>query len=321
MNLPAVPGGRVYLRLSLTDRCNLRCRYCRPPKSVHAMEQTGSADESELIELVRLIHEEVGLHKLRFSGGEPLMYSGTTALVGRLRKQLPEVTFGMTTNGTLLARSAVSLRASGLDSVNVSLDTLDPHRFRSLTVGGDLSATLEGICAATLARFSSVKLNTVLVRRTNGDHLPELVQLAAGLGCEIRFIELMPFGHGTELYRTDYLGADEAIDLLKRAFDYVSGAPATSTANRHRFLVDGHVATVGFITPVSRPFCSRCDRLRLSRTGRLYPCLRQSSSIDLINPLRAGDETEIRERIRDSLCGKKSPGQHWPERQMVTIGG
>lgn len=321
MNLPAAPGGRVYLRLSLTDRCNLRCRYCRPVEPAHSAKHTEFVNESELIELVRLIHEGVGLHKLRFSGGEPLMYRGTTALVGRLRKRLPEVTFGMTTNGTLLARSAVGLRHAGLDSVNVSLDSLDPHRFRSITVGGDLAATLQGISAAIRAGLLSVKINTVLVRGTNGDQLPGLVRFAASLGCEIRFIELMPFGHGAELYRTDYLGADEAIDLLSRAFDYVSGAPATSTANRHRFLVDGRIATVGFITPVSHPFCSRCDRLRLTREGRLYPCLRQSTSVDLITPLRAGDETEIRKRIRGSLCGKKSPGQHWPERQMVTIGG
>jgi cyclic pyranopterin phosphate synthase len=273
------------------------------------------------VDLVRLIHIEAGIHKLRLSGGEPLLYPHVADLTARLRLLLPKATLGITTNGTLLAHKAAALRAAGLDSVNVSLDSLDSDRFREVTAGGSLGSTLHGIQATAEAGFSAIKLNTVLIRRTNGDQLPDLVRYAARLACEIRFIELMPFGHGAALFRSDFLAAQEAFESLKRAFRYLSTAPSTSTAGRHRFLVDGRVVVVGLITPVSQPFCSRCDRLRLSRAGRLYACLRQSSWVDLLTPLRADDEWTVRQRIRDSLCGKQEPGRQWPVEHMVTIGG
>ncbi len=318
---PNEPRGHTYLRLSVTDRCNLRCRYCRPESGPHEPGSCNLADESELLDMVRLVHEETGIHKLRFSGGEPLLYGNLDGLVARFRRLLPETTFGITTNGTRLARTAAALRAAGLDTVNVSLDSLDPERFRNITGGGNLDGTLQGIHVATQAGFSSTKLNSVLIRRINGDQLPRLVRFAAQIHCEIRFIELMPFGQGAELFQSDYLAADEALASLKTTFEYLSDAPATGTATRHRFLVDGRVATVGLIRPVSEPFCSRCDRLRLTRTGRLYACLRQSSSVDLLSPLRAGDPETVRERIHSSMYGKTHPGRHWPERHMVTIGG
>ena len=181
-------------------------------------------------------------------------------------------------------------------------------------------ATAVGSFAAA-AGFSQLKINAVLIRRINGGTLPDFVLFAAQLGCEIRFIELMPYGQGAALFRSDYLAADEALDSLGRAFGHLAAAAPTGTAQRYRLVVDGRAATVGMITPVSRPFCVRCDRLRLGRNGRLHACLRRSDSVDLLGPLRAGDSWTVRQRITDALQSKQDPGTHWPERHMVTIGG
>ena len=321
MTSPGDKSGRTYLRLSITDRCDWRCRYCRPESGVSESKSSPVADDVELLELVRLVHEETGIYKLRLSGGEPLLYRGVVGLIEQLRSLLPHAKLALTTNGRLLAGAVGSLSEAGLDAVNVSLDSLDPDRFRDVTGGGDVEATLDGIRTAVAAGFSKVKLNTVLIRRTNGDQLADLVRFAAGLGCEIRFIELMPLGQGTALWQSDFLGADDALDSLKSAFEYVGAAPFTGTASRYRFLVGGRSVTVGMITPVSHPFCSRCDRLRLSRAGHLYACLRQPAGVELLPPLRAGAEQSVRQRIRDSVRGKQDPGEHWPERHMVTIGG
>ena len=317
--------GPAYLRLSVTDRCNLRCGYCRPASGSTEYEPQSetrqSADDAELLDLVRLMHEETGIHKLRLSGGEPLLYPRLADVTGQLRSLLPEATLAVTSNGTLLAKHAAPLRAAGLDSVNVSLDSIDPDRFHDVTGGGNLESTVRGIRTAVAAGFSGVKINAVLIRRVNGGQLPDLVRFAAETGCEIRFIELMPYGHGAELFRSDYLAADEALNSLQRAFRYLGSAQPTGTAARHRFLVYGRAVTVGMITPVSRPFCSRCDRLRLDRSGHLYVCLRRSHGVDLLAPLRAGDERTVRQCIRDALRGKRDPGVHWPARHMVAIGG
>ena len=318
---PGDKSGRTYLRLSITDRCDWRCRYCRPELGVSEAKRFAVADDAELLELVRLVHEETGIYKLRLSGGEPLLYPRVAELTERLRRVLPDARLVLTTNGRLLADVVGALSEAGVDGVNVSLDSLDPDRFRDVTGGGEVEATLDGIHAAAAAGFSSVRLNTVLIRRTNGDQLADLVRYAAGLGCEIRFIELMPLGPGVALWQSDFLAADEALDVLKQAFEYLGTAPSTGTASRYRFQVEDRVVTVGMITPVSQPFCSRCDRLRLNRAGHLYACLRQPVGVELLSSLRAGEEQAVRQRIRESVRGKQDPGEYWPDRQMVTIGG
>jgi len=313
--------GPAYLRLSITDQCNLRCSYCRPVSAAGQSSLPQLADDSELLDLVRLVSEETGIHKLRLSGGEPLLCPGLPKLIEQIRSMLPELTLGVTTNGTLLAEAASELRSAGLNSVNVSLDSLDPDRFYEVAGSRGLEATLQGIRVAVEAGFSSVKINAVLIRRVNGDQLHDLVRFAAETGCEIRFIELMPYGHGAELFESDYLAAEEALGFLKHKFQYLGPVEPTGTSSRHRFFVDGSVTVVGMITPVSEPFCSRCDRLRVNRVGRLYVCLRQPRGVDLLTPLRSGDEPIVRRRIREAISSKRDPGVHWPDRRMVTIGG
>jgi GTP 3',8-cyclase len=317
-----VPNRRaVYLRLSITGRCNLRCGYCRPASPGQDTQRSPSATDGELLKMVRIVHETVSVHKLRLTGGEPLLHPRLADLVAELRKQLPDTAICTTTNGTFLAKQAKELKAAGLDSLNVSLDTLNPRLFKELTGVGSLEATIAGIGAARAAGFKDLKLNAVLIRGINGHSLADLVRFASRADCEIRFIELMPYGHGAALFRTDYFVADEALSALKEEFPYIGPAAHTGTAARHQFFVDGRTITVGFITPVSHPFCAECDRLRLNRSGRLFACLRQQRYVDLLTPLRAGNLATVSQRIMASLCGKHDPGGYWPEHHMVSIGG
>lgn len=321
MNDPRAGPSPVYLRLSVTDRCNLRCRYCRPGRASRSESSPDPASDKELLALVRFLHRVASIYKVRLTGGEPLLHPELDRLVAAIRHALPDTILSATTNGTLLAQRAVILRRAGLDSLNVSLDSLDPRDFQQITGGGRLETTLAGIRAAREAGFSNIKLNAVLIRNVNGKALPELVRFAADQCCEIRFIELMPYGEGARLHDREYFSASEALAVLCEAFVDIGSASPTGTAVRHRFLVDRRPATVGFIRPVSQPFCAFCDRLRLDRGGCLFACLRNERGIDLLGPWRRGNREEVLQRIRARWEGKRPPADFWPARDIATIGG
>jgi cyclic pyranopterin phosphate synthase len=309
-----------YLRLSVTDRCNIRCRYCRPRRDAGHSALPAATDD-ELLELVRLIDAEFPLYKVRVTGGEPLLRNGLPRLVARLRAQLPKVELALSTNAILLARSAAELRRAGIESINISIDSLGPEGYRDLTRGGNLDAVLEGARAARAAGFGKVRLNAVLLRTVNGSHLDELVRLAAGHDCEIRFIELMPFGEGAAIYDAEYLSGDAALESLQRSLEYLGPAPDSATAARHRFSIDGRERTVGFITTVSHPFCDRCDRIRLDSHGRIYACLRTPRGADLLGPCRAGRTDVVRQRIRREVPNQTIARGVWPGHSLAHIGG
>ena len=180
---------------------------------------------------------------------------------------------------------------------------------------------MEAVQAARRAGFTRIKINSVLLRGFNGPHLADLVRFAAEMDCEIRFIELMPCGEGAGLYSENFLSADEALEMLKGSFSYLGQADDSATARRHRLVVAGRSQVVGFITPVSDPFCGRCDRVRLDCYGRLAPCLREETRIDLLDALRAGQPDTVRETIREALANKCAPRGTWPGCHMVAIGG
>jgi cyclic pyranopterin phosphate synthase len=310
----------LYLRLSVTDRCNIRCRYCRPERDA-ARSPRAAASDDELLELVRLIDAEYPMYKVRVTGGEPLLRTDLPQLVARLRAQMPRVELALSTNALLLARLAAELRRAGIDSINISIDSLEPEGYRDLTRGGDLNAVLEGIRAAREAGFGKIRLNAVLLRNVNGNHLAELVCLAARHDCELRFIELMPFGEGAAIYDAEFLSGDEALESLQRSFPYLGAAPDSATAARYRFSIDGRERIVGFITTVSHPFCDRCDRARLDSHGRIYACLRTPQGADLLGPYRAGQIDVVRQRIRREVPNKTIPQGMWPGHSLVLIGG
>jgi cyclic pyranopterin phosphate synthase len=308
------------LRLSVTDACNLRCVYCRPAVGGDSVHR-GRASHDELLALVKHLNQQFPVAKLRLTGGEPLLASGLPQLVRRIRVLLPGVGVGMTTNGVLLPQHAGALCEAGLESLNISIDSLDGLRCRDLTRGGQLARILDGLRAAVEAGFRGIKLNTVLLRSYNGDQVCDLVRMAARWGCEIRFIELMPMGEGAHLFDTEYLPADAVHADLTAAFEYLGPESDTGTARRHRLRIDGREVIVGYITTVSQPFCEGCNRYRLDVRGRLYSCLRDAVGQDLLTPLRDGREDVLAERMRAAVAGKTIPLGVWPERLMVGIGG
>ncbi len=311
----------LYLRLSVTDACNLRCRYCRPAHDPSGGPAAFTASDDELLEIIRHIRAEYSIHKLRVTGGEPTLRKDLPQLVARLRGELPHVELALTTNGLLLAPIAADLRRAGMDSINISIDTLDAEGFREVTRGGNIKTVLNGLCAAHAAGFRNIRLNAVLMRSVNGSSLAELVTLAAQYDSEIRFIELMPYGEGAAIYDDEYLPGDEALASLRDAFPYLGPAPDSATAARYRFTVAGRETTVGFITTVSHPFCERCDRLRLDCHGKIYACMRTPVGVDLLSPLRAGRIDVVRQRIRKETPNKTIPLGVWPDHSLVTIGG
>ncbi len=323
--LPAVSpvASGIYLRLSVTSACDLRCAYCRPGSA--PSDRSGGAprpaSNDELVALVGEVARVRPIRKIRLTGGEPLLRRGIVDLVRELRRLAPRATIGMTTNGQRLAPLAAALRAAGLDALNVSLDTLDERRFGRLSPAGALDATLAGIDAAVAAGFEPLKINTVLLRSINGDRLESLVEYAAARDAEIRFIELMPIGAGAPLYPREFLSAADALARLRERLPYDGPLGARGTAVRHAMRADGRRVVVGFISPVSHPFCDGCDRLRIDARGRLVACLRGEEGVDLLAPLRRGDRAAIAGALAAACAGKGRAATDWPTRTMYGIGG
>ncbi len=321
----------IYLRLSVTERCNYRCVYCRPSSSSGRIAPGLSDDE--ILTLVRSIARVAPLEKLRLTGGEPLARSGLADLIGRLRRALPQTRLGLTTNGSMLGQYAAALRDAGLDALNISIDALDPEIFRRITRGGDVGRVLQGLQAARRAKFDRMKLNTVLMRTVNDHQLSPLILLAHQLGCEIRFIELMPIGVAAARFQREYLSAQGALELLQTAGFEIHGplpesAVATAAdpalaglARRYLLRRAGLEVAVGFITPVSHPFCSGCNRLRLDSHGRLLPCLRHDEGTDLATPLRAGQVQRLDHLVRAAIEAKDPSPRVWRRSDMVAVGG
>lgn len=310
----------LYLRLSVTDRCNFFCRYCRPP-TPEQQQRRANLTGDEILTLVDRIHRIAPLRKIRLTGGDPLMRPRLPDLVSALRAQLPDVELCLTTNGSRLAGCAVALREAGLDRINVSLDSLSASRFVAITGVDRLDRVLQGIDAARAAGFPNLKLNAVLLRSGNGGELPEMVRFAATHQAELRLIELMPMGVARRIFDQEFLPAGEALATLQAELRYLGPSPRSDTSQRHRFRVDGREITVGLITPISEPFCAGCDRLRLDSRGRLLSCLRRQSGADLLALLRAEQMEALDRRIAALLQGKGLPESTWPHRQMALIGG
>lgn len=310
----------VYLRLSVTDACDLRCAYCRPAGTPRRAGPR--LDAAQQLALVERLDGVVALEKVRITGGEPTLLPRLPALVRDLRALLPRATVAMTTNGQRLAEQASSLRRAGLDALNVSLDACHGPTLAHLTGGGDLGAVERGLEAAREAGFAGIKLNTVLLRRGNGHLLEGMVSLARRHRCELRFIELMPLGPGAAIYEREHLPADEALSRVRRSMELVEELGQQGAARRYRLRdAGGREVVVGLISPVSRPFCHGCHRVRLDSSGLLYGCLRQPDGVDLRGPLLRGDHREVTHRIQAALDSKHAPGHGWPERSMAAIGG
>ncbi|MFH2008686.1 MAG: GTP 3',8-cyclase MoaA [bacterium] len=310
----------LYLRLSVTDRCNFFCRYCRPEK--RAVDRPAKPlTDAEILELVSRIHGQRPLRKVRVTGGEPLVRPGLPALVEALRALLPDAELCLTTNGYRLAELAEPLKGAGLDRLNVSLDSLSPARFVRLTGVDGLDRVKAGIRSARRVGFDPLKLNAVLMRSVSGRELVDMLRFAAAHRAELRFIELMPMGVARRIYDQEYLPAAEALGVLQQELTYLGPADPSSTAQRHRFQVGRREVVLGLITPVSEPFCAHCDRIRLDSRGQLLGCLRRTEGSSLVEALRQDRPEQLAQAIEEVVGGKSIPEASWPRSQMALIGG
>lgn len=280
------------LRISVTDRCNLRCRYCMPEAAYTWLPTESLLGFDEISRLARVFVGQ-GVSKLRITGGEPLLRPGLERLVATLADIDGVSDLALTTNGTRLADAAADLKRAGLDRVTVSLDTLRGERMKSLTRHDQFDAVVAGIDAVLAAGFVGTKLNTVVIRGVNDSELPDIVHFAASRGIEPRFIEYMDVGGATEWSPDLVVSGAEIVARLAAEFGGATPIPReddlSAPADRWQL---GQGATVGVITSTTNPFCGNCDRARLTADGNWYRCLYASEGIDLAGPLRAGASDE-----------------------------
>jgi cyclic pyranopterin phosphate synthase len=315
-----------YLRISLTDDCNLRCIYCMPEDTTFRPNAELMQDE-EIIRLVRLF-AEVGFDKFRLTGGEPTVRLGIVDLVSQI-SQTPGVrSLSMTTNGVLFGRLALPLAQAGLSRVNFSLDTLDPDRFQRLTRWGSLEDVWKGINAAEQAGLTPIKINSVVVRDYSEKDIVDLAELTLHHPWQVRFIEMMPFGGITEFQQTNTVTSADVLKHLEAAYgplEQLNGGRVDGEARL--FQLPGAPGIIGFISTISQPFCSSCTRARLTADGRLRLCLLNESEVDLLSCVRSGaTDAELRLVILEAIWQKPwgnrlSEGLVPLNRAMSEIGG
>lgn len=318
-----------YLRISVTDKCNLRCAYCMPAEGVSLVPHRAVLTFEEIERVVR-IFAGLGVRKVRITGGEPLVRRGITDLIGRIVRIPGIESVPMTTNGLLLARFAGVLKEAGLARLNISLDTLRADRFAEITGSHGLPSVFEGLTAARDAGFRRLKVNAVLIRGFNDDELFDFADLADAWDFDVRFIEYMPFG-GTTWERGKFMPASEAVARLKGRLDLEPMEKRAPSDPAYAFRVPGKRGTIGFIASVSESFCQSCTRLRLTAEGKLIPCLHADVSLDLRGPMRNGaTDEELAALIQEGARLKPKAHEDFlknfsaeaaRKRKMISIGG
>jgi cyclic pyranopterin phosphate synthase len=322
--------GRVAtdLRVSLTDRCNLRCSYCMPAEGLDWLPGEEVLTDDEVVRLIRVGVEQLGIREVRFTGGEPLVRRGIVDIVGQVHAIDPDVEISMTTNALGLSKIAAPLAAAGLDRINVSLDSVRRETFHEITRRDRLADVVDGLAAADAAGLGPVKVNAVLLRGVNDDQAAELLRWCLDRGYELRFIEQMPLDAQHGWRRDEMVTADEIFERLEQEFVLSPAEEPRGSAPAELFQVDGGPATVGVIASVTRPFCGDCDRVRLTADGQVRNCLFAREESDLRAALRGGATDEVlAERWRVAMRGKAAghgiddPTFLQPPRPMSAIGG
>jgi len=316
------------LRVSLTDRCNLRCSYCMPAEGLDWLPGDDILTDDEVMRLIGIGVHHLGIDEVRFTGGEPLIRRGFADIVARTAELRPRPRIAVTTNGLGLDKVATALATAGLDRVNVSLDTVRPETFHTITRRDRFADVVRGLEAAAQAGLTPVKINAVLLRDVNDDQAPELLEWCIRHGYELRFIEQMPLDAQHDWNREAMITADEIQASLETAFELSPHPDERGSSPAELFLVDGGPATVGIIASVTRPFCGDCDRVRLTADGQIRNCLFAREESDLRGALRSGlADDEIAERWRAAMWTKR-PGHGiddesflQPARPMSAIGG
>ncbi len=307
-----------YLRISVTDRCNLRCIYCLPPEGVDLLPQGDILTYEEIVRIAGLA-AELGVNKVRLTGGEPLVRTGLSRLIGLLSRIKGINDISLTTNGILLKDYAAELKRAGLKRVNVSLDSLSREKFKRIARHDKLGDVLHGIGEAKDCGLHPVKVNMVVIKGVNDDEVIDFGRLSVTEGWHVRFIELMPFvrdnppdGHsvgGKVNLNPAFMAAEEIKERLKQLGNLEPSLPITGNGPARYYRLPGAAGTIGFIAPVSQHFCFSCNRLRLTAEGKLRPCLLSDREVDLRRPLRSGaSSADLQKIITEAI--KSKPRQH-----------
>lgn len=309
-----------YMRISVTDRCNLRCKYCMPEEGVDNLGHGGILSYEEISRIVKA-STSLGITKYRLTGGEPLARLGIVSLVENLAAIKGVEELAMTTNGTLLADKAKALKAAGLQRVNISVDSLIYDKYKAITRGGDLYAVFEGIRAALEAGLTPLKLNVVAMKGFNDDEIQNFVKLSIDHPIDIRFIELMPVGKPGKKKDFQYMSSEEIRNKLP---GLISLDRQEGVSELYRYTESR--GNIGFISPMSHMFCSSCDKIRLTADGKLKPCLHTNEEIDLNQVLRTGNDQLLEDTIREAILRKGerhhlNDGAEPVDRGMSQIGG
>lgn len=334
-NLAITPGGSMKdqygreirdLRISLTDRCNLRCVYCMPAEGIDFRPPEELLQDNELVLLVQ-IAAELGVTRVRLTGGEPTVRPGVVELVKAIGAIPGIADVSMTTNGLLLETLAEPLARVGLRRVNVSLDTMDPEKFSRITRGGRVEKVLAGIAAAEASGLKPIKLNAVIVRNFNNEDVVPLAALTLDRPWEVRFIEMMPFGSVGDFATAGVVKSEETTAKIEDALGPLHPFDLSGEDPARTYRLSGAAGTLGFISPISQPFCAKCGRLRLTADGRLRLCLLRDDEEDLLTPLRQGASYEELKEIFRAAAFRRPFGHALAEkmfpqaRVMIQIGG
>lgn len=313
-------GRRIdYLRISLTDRCNMRCVYCMPATGMQFMLKPELLTSEELLQVVQGA-VAAGFRKVRLTGGEPSLRPDLVELV-RAIKQAGIEHIAMTTNALRLEKQAQALQAAGLDRVNVSLDSLDPQKFRQLTRGGRLEKVWAGIEAAEAVGLAPIKINAVIVRGLNDDEVVQLAELTLERRWEMRFIEVMPLTGVADVAEDGVVATEELIRIIEAKHGPLENLGLAAADSAHRFRIPGARGKLGFISAVTEPFCAGCNRMRLTADGKLHLCLLRDNEVDLKTAIRNGaTQAEIEQIIRHAVAIKPW-GHGLPEGVLPTLRG
>ncbi|MGZ6347592.1 MAG: GTP 3',8-cyclase MoaA [Anaerolineales bacterium] len=315
-----------YLRISLTDHCNLRCVYCMPEDMTFRPRAEMMQDDEVL--LLAHLFADLGFDKIRLTGGEPTVRAHLVGIVRGIKSTPGIRSVSLTTNGMLLSKLANPLAAAGLGRVNVSIDTLNPAKFKRMTRGGDMETVWEGILAAESAGLNPVKLNAVVVRGYNEEDVVDLANLTREHHWQMRFIEMMPLGGATDLQTRQMVSSKEIQDRIEQSIGSLTPVNDGDLDGEARlFRIPGAKGDIGFISSVSAPFCADCTRARLTPEGILRMCLLRDYEIDLLTPLRAGASLEeLRNLVLEAVWNKPwghglAKGEIAVNRAMNEIGG
>lgn len=300
-----------YLRVSLTDRCNLRCEYCMPEKGIDKLRHEDIMTLEDTYELIKAF-VDLGIDKIRFTGGEPLVRLGLVDLISKVAKLDGVREIAMTTNGVLLEKYAKNLKEAGLTRVNISLDTLDEHKYRQITRGGELEKVLNGIKAAKEVGLIPIKINTVLIGGFNDDEIPALVNLTKDDDIHIRFIELMPIGEAAGFAKEKFIPNSRILEAVE-GLEPIQVEDKSSPAQYYR--LPGAKGKVGIINPISCKFCKDCNRVRLTSTGKLKLCLHSNREIDVKKAFENGED--VKKLIRDAILSKEEE-HHLEDKEYIT---